>query len=88
MTVAFPNALVKARVPLKLGHHWLLRRELGIELAKPENAGHPLAETDIPIEEKAFQLRDYCENEDPLARSIFAIRLIYWDGQWVIRLLN
>ena len=48
-----------------------LRRRLGIELAKPENAGHPLAETDIPVEEKAFQLRDYCEKEDPLARSIF-----------------
>ncbi|MCH2060264.1 MAG: ROK family protein [Verrucomicrobiales bacterium] len=48
-----------------------LRRRLGIELAKPENAGHPLAEADIPIEEKAFQLRDYCEKEDPFARSLF-----------------
>ena len=48
-----------------------LRRRLGIELAKPENSGHPLATTDIAIEEKAFQLRDYCEKEDPLARSIF-----------------
>ncbi len=48
-----------------------LRRRLEIELAKPENAGHPLAKADLPIKEKAFQLRDYCEKGDALARSIF-----------------
>ncbi len=48
-----------------------LRRQLGQALAKAENAEHPLAKKDIPIQEKAFQLRDYCEADDPLARSIF-----------------
>ena len=48
-----------------------LRRRLGIELEKPEHAEHPLAQSDIPLQEKAFQLRDYCEKEDPLARALF-----------------
>ena len=48
-----------------------LRRRLEIELAKEENHDHPLAKQDIPIKEKAFQLRDFCEKEDPLARHIF-----------------
>ncbi len=48
-----------------------LRRRLKIELDKSENSSHPLAQEQISIEEKAFQLRDYCENEDPLARSLF-----------------
>ena len=48
-----------------------LRRRVGIELAKPEWANHPLNQGDIPIEEKAFQLRDYAEKDDPLAVQIF-----------------
>ncbi|MBA4715878.1 MAG: ROK family protein [Verrucomicrobiales bacterium] len=48
-----------------------LRRRLKLELAKEENQEHPLSKTDISIQEKAFQLRDFCEKEDPLARSIF-----------------
>ncbi|MGA0846375.1 MAG: ROK family protein, partial [Luteolibacter sp.] len=51
-----------------------LRRQLGKALAKPENAGHPLALKDAPIEEKAFQLRDFAEQGDPLAMSIFALQ--------------
>ena len=48
-----------------------LRRRLELELSKDENKEHPLAKSEISILEKAFQLRDYCEKEDPLARSIF-----------------
>lgn len=48
-----------------------LRRQLAQALTKPEHSGHPLAKEDIPIEEKAFKLRDYCEEGDDLARSIF-----------------
>ena len=32
---------------------------------------HPLAKADCPIEEKAFQLRDYAEKGDHLAVEIF-----------------
>ena len=48
-----------------------LRRRLQIELAKPEWQNHPLNTNGAPIEEKAFQLRDYAENGDTLAIQIF-----------------
>lgn len=48
-----------------------LRRRLGIELAKPEWASHPLNETEAPIEEKAFRLRTFAEQGDALAVGIF-----------------
>lgn len=51
-----------------------LRRQLGKALAKPENASHPLAQSPAPIEEKAFQLRDFAEQGDALALSIFALQ--------------
>lgn len=51
-----------------------LRRQLASELAKPEYASHPLALSAAPISDKAFMLRDYAENADPLALSIFALQ--------------
>lgn len=48
-----------------------LRRRVGLELAKPENAGHPLNEGNPPIEEKAFRLRDFAAAGDSLAIGIF-----------------
>jgi glucokinase len=48
-----------------------LRRRVGLELAKPENAGHPLNEGNPPIEEKAFRLRDFAAAGDAFAISIF-----------------
>lgn len=48
-----------------------LRRRVSIELAKPEWQNHPLNQSDEPIEEKAFQLRNYAEKNDPLAVQIF-----------------
>ena len=51
-----------------------LRRQLGKALAKPENAQHPLALAEGPIEDKAFKLRDYAEQGDALALSIFALQ--------------
>lgn len=51
-----------------------LRRQLTNALAKTEYASHPLATSDAPIEEKAFQVRDYAENGDQLAREIFALQ--------------
>jgi predicted NBD/HSP70 family sugar kinase len=51
-----------------------LRRQLAKALAKPENASHPLAQSPAPIEEKAFKLRDFAEQGDPLALSIFALQ--------------
>ena len=48
-----------------------LRRRLQIELAKEQYLDHPLAKLEAPIEEKAFQLRDYAEKGDPLAVEIF-----------------
>lgn len=47
-----------------------LRRRVSLELAKPENADHPLNDGS-PIEEKAFRLRDYATNGDELATHIF-----------------
>ncbi len=51
-----------------------LRRQLGKALAKPENANHPLALSDKPIGDKAFQLRDYAEQGDALALSVFSLQ--------------
>lgn len=51
-----------------------LRRQLGKALALPENADHPLAKSDASIADKAFQLRDYAEQGDTLALSIFALQ--------------
>jgi predicted NBD/HSP70 family sugar kinase len=51
-----------------------LRRQLARALARPEHADHPLARSEAPIEEKAFQLRDFAEQGDALAREIFALQ--------------
>jgi predicted NBD/HSP70 family sugar kinase len=51
-----------------------LRRQLAKALALPQHASHPLARSNAPIEEKAFQLRDYAERGDELALSIFALQ--------------
>jgi glucokinase len=48
-----------------------LRRRLGFELAKEEWSEHLLALDDAPVEEKAFKLRDYASEGDPLASKIF-----------------
>lgn len=47
-----------------------LRRRIGIELAKPEHADHPLNDGSL-VEEKAFRLREFAERDDPLAVAIF-----------------
>ena len=47
-----------------------LRRRIGLELAKPENATHPLNDASSN-EEKAFRLRDFAQQGDALAISIF-----------------
>ena len=51
-----------------------LRRQLARALTRSEYADHPLAKSDAPIEEKAFKVRDYAEQGDPLAREIFALQ--------------
>lgn len=48
-----------------------LRRRLGLELAKLEWTEHPLNSGEIPVEEKAFKLRDFAENDDALAIQLF-----------------
>jgi len=48
-----------------------LRRRVSIEVAKDERKDHPLASDEISVIEKAFQLRDYAEKDDPLAVQIF-----------------
>ncbi|MEM7147225.1 MAG: ROK family protein [Verrucomicrobiota bacterium] len=48
-----------------------IRRQLQIALSADEYQEHPLNEGDAPIEEKAFQLRDYAEKGDALATEIF-----------------
>jgi len=48
-----------------------LRRRLGLELAKPEWADHPLNADPLPIQEKAFKLRDLATAGDALARQLF-----------------
>jgi len=47
-----------------------LRRRVAIELAKSENASHPLNDG-TPAEEKAFRLREFAERGDELAVGIF-----------------
>lgn len=47
-----------------------LRRRIAIELAKPENADHPLNDGS-PVEEKAFRLRDFAQEGDEMANAIF-----------------
>jgi len=47
-----------------------LRRRVGIELAKPEHAAHPLNDGS-PVEEKAFRLREFAERGDEFAVSLF-----------------
>lgn len=48
-----------------------LRRQLGQALEKEENKDHPLAKSDADIIQKAFQVRDYAEQGDELALSLF-----------------
>lgn len=48
-----------------------LRRRLGLELAKPQWTSHPLNEGAVPVEEKAFRLREFAEKGDALAVQIF-----------------
>jgi glucokinase len=48
-----------------------LRRRLSVELAKPEWASHLLNSPDIPVEEKAFKLRNFAEEGDALAIQLF-----------------
>ncbi len=48
-----------------------LRRRVGLELAKPENAAHPLNEGNLTVEEKAFRLRNFAAAGDALAIGIF-----------------
>jgi glucokinase len=48
-----------------------LRRRLGLELAKPQWASHPLNAGEATIEEKAFRLREFAEKGDSLAVQIF-----------------
>ena len=63
-----------------------LRRRLGIELVQDKWKDHALNASDASIEEKAYQLRDYAENDDPLAVSLFkeqAFILGYAIANWV-----
>jgi glucokinase len=48
-----------------------LRRRLRLELAKSAWQSHPLNQDECPIEEKAFNLREFAERGDPLAVQIF-----------------
>jgi glucokinase len=48
-----------------------LRRRLSLELAKLEWAEHPLHSPEIPVEEKAFKLRNFAEAGDALAVQVF-----------------
>jgi len=43
-----------------------LRRRVGLELAKPQWAGHPLNQGTLTIEEKAYRLRDFAAAGDEL----------------------
>jgi glucokinase len=63
-----------------------LRRRLGIELAQDEWRDHILNADDSPIEQKAYQLRDFAEKGDPLAVALFkeqAFILGYAIADWV-----
>jgi len=48
-----------------------LRRRLGMELAKEAWAEHPIHSVGDSIEQKAFQLRNFADREDPLAVELF-----------------
>jgi glucokinase len=48
-----------------------LRRQLLRQLAKKKYAKHPLNDPRIPIEERAFKLRNFAEDGDALALEIF-----------------
>lgn len=48
-----------------------LRRRIGLELEKPEWADHPLNADPLPVEEKAFKLRDLASAGDALSRQLF-----------------
>jgi predicted NBD/HSP70 family sugar kinase len=48
-----------------------LRRRLGLELAKEKWTDHALNSSQYTMEQKAFQLRDFADQEDPLAVEIF-----------------
>lgn len=48
-----------------------LRRRLAVELAKEKWADHPLAIDSSSIEDKAFRLRDFASDGDPLACQVF-----------------
>lgn len=48
-----------------------LRRRVRLELAKPENADHPLNQGNLSDKEQAFALRDYAADGDDLAVAIF-----------------
>lgn len=48
-----------------------LRRRLALELIKPEWKNHALNTIAIPVEEKAFKLRDLASAGDALARKLF-----------------
>ena len=48
-----------------------LRRRLRLELAKREWSSHALNDGSVPVEEKAFKLREFAEKGDPLALQIF-----------------
>lgn len=48
-----------------------LRRRVATELAKLEWSEHPLNNPEIPVEEKAFKLREFAEKDDQLAVQIF-----------------
>ena len=51
-----------------------LRRQLALQLKKKKYAKHPLNNSKIPIEERAFQVRNYAEEGDALALEIFGIQ--------------
>lgn len=48
-----------------------LRRQLALQLKKKKYAKHPLNDPKTPIEDRAFQVRNYAEDGDALALEIF-----------------
>ncbi len=48
-----------------------LRRRLRLELAKPQWADHPLNDPAMSVEDKAFKLRNYADQNDALAIHLF-----------------
>ncbi|MGK0186230.1 MAG: glucokinase [Verrucomicrobiales bacterium] len=51
-----------------------LRRQLALQLKKKKYAKHPLNDPKKPIEERAFQVRNYAEDGDALSLEIFGIQ--------------